>query len=156
MVLPRTGISSIWAARAVGGAGLVIAEASGVEARGRITHGCLGIWKDEHIPMLAAITEFCREQGAAAGMQIAHAGRKANVNEPWLGDRTLQEGEGPWEAIAPMAEPFDAPDGDITHTPCAMTQGDITDVIEAFSQAAHRSVKAGFDLVEIHTALTAT
>jgi len=138
--------------RAVGGAGLVIAEASGVEARGRITPGCLGIWKDEHIPMLAAITEFCREQGAATGMQIAHAGRKANVNEPWLGDRTLLDDEGPWEAIAPMAEPFDAPGGAITHTPRAMTDGDIADVIEAFGQAARRSVEAGFDLVEIHGA----
>jgi 2,4-dienoyl-CoA reductase-like NADH-dependent reductase (Old Yellow Enzyme family) len=138
--------------RAAGGAGLVIAEASGVEARGRITPACLGIWKDEHIPMLARITAYCREQGAATGMQIAHAGRKANVNEPWLGDRTLLPEEGAWEAIGPMAEPFDAPGGAITHTPRAMDANDIATVIEAFGQAAWRSVKAGFDLVEIHGA----
>ena len=138
--------------RAAGGAGLIIAEASGVEARGRITPGCLGIWKDEHIAMLARITEFCREQGAATGIQIGHAGRKASVNEPWLGDRSLLPDEGPWETVAPMAEPFEGPDGGVTHTPRAMTERDIADVIEAFGQAARRSVEAGFDLVELHGA----
>jgi len=138
--------------RAVGGAGLVIAEASGVEARGRITPGCLGIWKDEHIEGLARMTAFCKAHGSATAMQIAHAGRKASVHTPWDGDFSLGDDEGAWETVAPMAEAFDGADGDIRHVPRAMDEGDITDVIEAFAQSARRSVEAGFDIVEIHAA----
>ncbi|MBT6510645.1 MAG: NADH:flavin oxidoreductase/NADH oxidase [Rhodospirillaceae bacterium] len=138
--------------RAVGGAGLVIAEASGVEARGRITPGCLGIWKDEHVEGLARMAAFCKDHGAATAMQIAHAGRKASVHTPWDGDFSLSPDEGAWETVAPMAESFDGADGDIRHVPRAMDEADIAAVIEAFAQAARRSVEAGFEMVEIHGA----
>jgi len=138
--------------RAVGGAGLVIAEATAVEARGRIAAEDLGIWTDDHIEPLARIAQFVAAQGSVAGIQIAHAGRKASVTQPWRGDRSLTPAEGAWQTIGPMAEPFEAAGGAVTHTPHAMDDDDIRTVITAFAEAARRADMAGFDFVEIHAA----
>jgi 2,4-dienoyl-CoA reductase-like NADH-dependent reductase (Old Yellow Enzyme family) len=153
----RDGFANDWhlvhlGSRAVGGAGLVIAEASAVEARGRISPEDLGIWSDAHIEPVARIVRFMCEHGAVAGIQIAHAGRKANVTRPWQGDRSLKPDEGAWQAIGPMAEAFDAPGGAVTHVPHAMDEADIQTVIAAFGEAAGRAVAAGFAFLEIHAA----
>src|SRR5215475_4809388 len=92
--------------RAVGGAGLVMVEATAVEPRGRISAADTGIWKDAHIPAFARIASFVRGQGAVAGIQIAHAGRKASVRRPWEGGGPIAESEGGWQTIAPSAIPF--------------------------------------------------
>jgi 2,4-dienoyl-CoA reductase-like NADH-dependent reductase (Old Yellow Enzyme family) len=153
----RDGFASDWhlvhlGSRAVGGAGLVIAEASAVEARGRIAPEDLGIWSDDHIEPLARIARFVTEHGTVAGIQIAHAGRKASVTRPWQGDRSLTPDEGAWQTIGPMAEAFDAPGGAVTHVPAAMDETDIATVIDAFGAAARRADAAGFDFLEIHSA----
>lgn len=136
--------------RAVGGAGLIIVEATAVEARGRITPSDLGLWKDEHIPPLAQIVSFVESQGAVAGIQLAHAGRKASRSEPWQSepDRDLRLEEGAWATIAPSAVAFD--EGDLV--PEAMDAGDFRAVVAAFVSAAKRSLAAGFRFVEIHAA----
>ena len=90
--------------RAVGGAALVMAEATSVEARGRISARDLGIWDDAHVPGLQRITRFVAGQGAAAGVQLAHAGRKASVRVPWEGDRPLTPAEGAWQVVGPGEE----------------------------------------------------
>lgn len=135
-------------ARAIGGAGMIVMEATGVTPEGRITPGCHGIWKDEHIEFLTRITGFIREQGAAPAIQLAHAGRKASSDLPWRGGKPLKTGEGAWETLAPSAIPFskDAP------APKAMTAEDIKRVIESFAAAAQRAVKAGFQAIELHGA----
>src|SRR5215470_9393018 len=92
--------------RAVGGAGLVMVEATAVEARGRISAWDTGIWKNEHVAPLARIAAFVRAQGAVAGIQLAHAGRKASVHRPWEGGAPLTESEGAWQTVAPSAIPF--------------------------------------------------
>lgn len=134
--------------RAVGGAGLVIAEASGVEARGRISPGDLGIYKDEHIANLLRIAAFIKSQGAAAGIQIAHAGRKASTEVPWNGGAAIPESAGGWQPMAPSPIPFREGDP----VPAEMSKANIDDVTDAFADAAERARKAGFDIVEIHGA----
>lgn len=135
--------------RAVGGAGLVIAEATAVEAGGRITPGDLGIYKEEHLEMLSRIARFITEHGAAAGIQIAHAGRKASCTVPWEGGAPiLPEAPGGWVPVAPSAIPFR--DGD--PVPHALTVGEIGEVVKAFAAAAERSLRAGFQVIEIHGA----
>lgn len=134
--------------RAVGGAGLVFVEATGVTPEGRITPGDLGIWSDEHIEPLARIVKFLNRMGTAAAIQIAHAGRKASCQVPWLGGAQLTAEEGAWETVAPSAIPFletDVP-------PCALDEDGIQGVIEAFRRATERSVRAGFQVIEIHAA----
>jgi 2,4-dienoyl-CoA reductase-like NADH-dependent reductase (Old Yellow Enzyme family) len=153
----QDGFASDWhlvhlASRAVGGAGLIIAEASGVEARGRITPGCLGIWKDDHIEKLAQVTAAIRANGGASCMQIAHAGRKASATVPWEGDRTLTAAEGAWQTVSSTARSFDAPGGALVHTPSALDEEGIAEVIAAFAAATTRCIAAGFDMVEIHAA----
>ncbi len=136
-------------ARAVGGAGLVIAEASAVSPEGRISPTDLGIWKDEHIEALRRCTDFIHEHGAVAGIQIAHAGRKASTTQPWNGHRYLDEAEGGWRPIvAPSAIPF----SDSAPTPDALDTAGIERIIDAFGQAARRAREAGFRFVEIHAA----
>jgi len=135
-------------ARAQGGAGLVMAEASAVTPEGRITPGDLGIWKDEHIPALARIVDFLHSQGARAGIQLAHAGRKASMSVPFSGERLLLPGEGGWQPVAPSAVPFSSSYAE----PQPLDQAGIDAIIDAFRQAASRALKAGFDLVEIHAA----
>ena len=135
--------------RAVGGAALVMTEASAVEARGRISPADLGIWKDEHIPALARIAAFLRSQGAVAGMQLAHAGRKASTHVPWeKGGAFVPESEGGWRTVAPSPIPFRETDT----PPRELTQAEICTIVEAFAAAARRVLAAGFEVIEIHGA----
>jgi 2,4-dienoyl-CoA reductase-like NADH-dependent reductase (Old Yellow Enzyme family) len=134
--------------RAVGGAGLVIAEASAVVAEGRISNRDLGIWKDEHIPTLARIAAFLHAQGARAGIQLAHAGRKGGVTAPFTGERLLTAEEGGWTPVAPSAIAFSPK----LAVPQALEQAGIEAVIAAFAEGARRALRAGFDLIEIHAA----
>lgn len=135
-------------ARAQGGAGLVVMEASAVLPEGRISIGDHGIWKDEHIPSLERITRFMHSQGSHAGIQLAHAGRKAGMSLPFDGERLLSPAEGGWQTLAPSAIAF-APN---YSTPKALDKSGIQAVIDAFAAAARRAERAGFHFVEIHAA----
>jgi len=134
--------------RAVGGAGLVIAEATAVSPEGRITHDDLGIWKDEHIDFLSRITGFVEKQNAVPGIQLAHAGRKASHHSPWKGGKALQPEESPWPTFAPSGIPFKEGDP----SPAAMSKEQIRQVVNDFRSAAIRAAKAGFKVIEIHGA----
>jgi len=135
--------------RAVGGAALVMVEATAVEVRGRITPGDMGLWKDEHIAPLARIAAFVKQQGAVAGIQIAHAGRKASCHVPWeKNGAPLAPEEGAWVTAAPSAVPFRAGDP----APAALDKAGIRSITEAFAAAAQRALTAGFELLEIHGA----
>ncbi|HCM43278.1 MAG TPA: oxidoreductase [Candidatus Omnitrophica bacterium] len=134
--------------RAVGGAGLVIAEASAVEAIGCISPQDLGIYKDEHIPNLKRITDFIKSQNSVAGIQIAHAGRKASCTRPWEGDAPIAPEKGGWVPVAPSAIPFNTG----STVPHALTADEIAQKINLFAQAAKRALAAGFELIEIHAA----
>jgi 2,4-dienoyl-CoA reductase-like NADH-dependent reductase (Old Yellow Enzyme family) len=134
--------------RAVGGAALVITEAAAVEARGRISPQDLGIWKDEHVEMLARIVRFIESQGAVAGIQLAHAGRKASTARPWEGHHYVDPQHGGWVPIGPSAIAFDKQ----YPTPREMTLADIAEVKRAFVAAAKRSLAVGFKWIEIHSA----
>ncbi|HSB37326.1 MAG TPA: oxidoreductase, partial [Thermoanaerobaculia bacterium] len=134
--------------RAVGGAGLVMTEATAVEARGRISPSDLGIWSDAHVPPLARIARFVKEQGAVPGIQLAHAGRKAAHAVPWKEGTPLADAEGGWTPIGPSAIPFSPKD----RVPSEMTKGDIATVLDAFHAAALRAREAGFAWAELHAA----
>ena len=134
--------------RAVGGAAAVIAEATAVEARGRISPWDLGIWKDEHIPPLARIARFVEQQGAVPGIQLAHAGRKASTDVPWRGGGPVPASAGGWQPVAPSPIPFDS----ASHVPAALTVEDIHNIVANFAAAAHRALDAGFHLIELHGA----
>lgn len=135
--------------RAVGGAGLVIVEATAVSPEGRISPADSGIYLDEHVEPLARISRFLKEHGAVAGIQIAHAGRKASANTPWEGNDHIETENGGWDTIAPSAIPF----GDnLPKAPREMTVGDITAVQKAFVAAAKRALEAGFEWLELHFA----
>lgn len=135
--------------RAVGGAGLVIAEATAVSPEGRISRGDAGIWSEAHVEPLARINRFIKSQGAVAGVQIAHAGRKASAALPWAGEGHLTDDAGGWPTMAPSAVPFG---GGLDKVPQAMTQGDIARVQSEFAAAAERSLAAGYEWMEIHAA----
>jgi 2,4-dienoyl-CoA reductase-like NADH-dependent reductase (Old Yellow Enzyme family) len=135
--------------RAVGGAGLVLTEATAVLPEGRISPQDLGIWTDKHIEMLARIVSFIREQGSVAGMQLAHAGRKASTHRPWEATGAISESEGGWQkVVAPSALAFT----DNYPMPRALTSDGIQEVIAAFAGAARRACQAGFRVIEIHAA----
>ena len=134
--------------RAVGGAALVIAEATAVSAQGRISPQDTGLWNDAQLQAWQPITRFIRTQGAIAGMQLAHAGRKASTLRPWDGHGPLPPGQGDWLTVAPSALPFDAG----WPAPQALDEAGIRKVIADFRAAAERAVAAGFQLVEIHAA----
>lgn len=135
--------------RAVGGAGLVLTEATAVTPQGRISPRDLGIWSDEHIAPLARIARFLEQNGSVAGIQLAHAGRKASTPLPWENRaETLTEAEGGWQTVAPSAIPFDT--GYLA--PKALTSEDLSGIVAAFAQAARRARQAGFRVVEIHAA----
>lgn len=134
--------------RAVGGAGLVIAEATAVSPEGRISASDLGIWNDEHIPSLKRITNFIHQNDSIAGIQIAHAGRKASTLPPWLGGRSVKTEEGGWHTVAPSAIAF----REDNQLPKALTTTEIRGVIVDFAAAAERAVEAGFKVLEIHAA----
>jgi 2,4-dienoyl-CoA reductase-like NADH-dependent reductase (Old Yellow Enzyme family) len=138
---------------AVGGAGIVITEATAVEKRGRITHGDIGLWSDEHIGPLARLAHFLKQNGAAACVQLGHGGRKASMQRPWYGNGPLDEadiarGDLPWDIVAPSAVPVD--EGWLV--PRALETSEIPEVVEAFAAAARRALEAGFDFAEIHGA----
>ncbi|CAA9219075.1 MAG: NADH:flavin oxidoreductases, Old Yellow Enzyme family, partial [uncultured Chthoniobacterales bacterium] len=135
--------------RAVGGAALVMAEATAVVPEGRISPQDLGIWKDEHVDMLSRIFRFIDEQRAIPAIQLAHAGRKASTSPPWMGGDAVAEEDGGWRPIfAPTAEAFD--EGDIV--PTALDRDSIARVIQAFGDAAARALEAGAKIIEIHAA----
>ncbi len=136
-------------ARAVGGAGLVIAEATAVSPEGRISPGCTGIWSDAHIEPFHRISKFVKEQGAVPGLQIAHAGRKASANRPWEGDDHLEPGEGAWPIVGPSAVPFGA---NLPVTPRALTIAEIEGIRDHFAAAARRALAAGMEWLELHFA----
>lgn len=134
--------------RAIGGAGLVIQEASAISPEGRITTEDLGIWTDDHIPMLQRITTFIQANGAVAGIQLAHAGRKASFLAPWKGGRQKPEKEGGYKSFAPSPIPFH--EGD--EAPFALDGSGIEKVKSDFKAAAQRAWKAGYQVIEIHAA----
>jgi 2,4-dienoyl-CoA reductase-like NADH-dependent reductase (Old Yellow Enzyme family) len=134
--------------RAVGGAGLIITEATAVSPEGRISPEDLGIWKNAHLDKLRSIVSFIHKHGSVAGIQLAHAGRKASFTAPWKGAEQLKPGNGGWQTVAPSALAFNE-----GHTvPEALTAEGIRKVIEDFKSAAQRALSAGFKLIEIHAA----
>ncbi len=136
-------------ARAVGGAGLILSEAAAVTPEGRISPQDLGIWKDEHVEMLARIFRFLSANGSIPGVQLAHAGRKASTSPPWSGGEAVSEEDGGWRPIfAPSALPF--AEGDIV--PEALDQAGIARVVTAFADGARRALQAGAQVVEVHAA----
>jgi 2,4-dienoyl-CoA reductase-like NADH-dependent reductase (Old Yellow Enzyme family) len=148
------GVANEWhhvhlGSRAVGGAGIVIVEATAVAPEGRITPGCLGLWCEKHIEPLARIAKFVKSHGAVAGIQIAHAGRKASADLPWNGGAHLSGAQGGWEIIAPSALAFG---GDLTKVPRVMTEADIVRVQNDFVATAKRALTAGFEFLELHAA----
>jgi 2,4-dienoyl-CoA reductase-like NADH-dependent reductase (Old Yellow Enzyme family) len=135
--------------RAVGGAGLVLTEATAVLPEGRISPQDLGIWSDKHVEPLARVVRFIHEQGSVAGMQLAHAGRKASTYRPWEGNSAVPESEGGWnKVVAPSALRFAAN----YPMPQALTDDGIQEIIAAFAAAARRACDAGFRVIEIHGA----
>jgi 2,4-dienoyl-CoA reductase-like NADH-dependent reductase (Old Yellow Enzyme family) len=149
----RDGFANDWhsvhyGARAQGGVGLMLLEATAVTPEGRISIGDLGLWRDEQVAGLQKIVDFLHAQGVHAGIQLAHAGRKASMDIPFGGERLLSAPEGGWQPVAPSAVAF----ADHYATPLALDQAGIDAVVESFASAARRALEAGFDLVEIHAA----
>jgi 2,4-dienoyl-CoA reductase-like NADH-dependent reductase (Old Yellow Enzyme family) len=134
--------------RAVGGAGLVLTEATAVAPRAELHLQTLGIWKDEHIEFLRRIVTFISRNGAVPGMQLAHAGRKASVTEPWNGGTPVHSEDGGWQTLAPSAVPFT----NQSLVPRAMSIQEINKLISDFRAAAARALTAGFQVLEIHAA----
>jgi NADPH2 dehydrogenase len=145
---------------AISGPGLLIIEATGVEARGRITHGCLGLYSDANEAALARVLAFCRQHGKAKiGIQLAHAGRKASAQRPWEGRGPLLPKEGAWETIAPFPLPGSGAGSGATTLserawpmPRMMDRAEMDKVKAAFVQATRRSDRLGIDLIELHMA----
>lgn len=150
----RDGLANDWhlvhlGSRASGGAGLIIFEATAVSPEGRISPQCLGLWSDQQIEPLRRITRFLQSQGSVAGIQLAHAGRKAGCWRPWDSQRgSVPLEQGGWTPLAPSALPFDASH----HTPQAMSHGQIRTLIEDFVRATERALAAGFEVIELHAA----
>lgn len=135
-------------ARAIGGAGLVIQEATAVSPEGRISPDDLGLWEDGHVPKLSAITHFIRSQGAVPGVQLAHAGRKASHHAPWKSGHQIKRAEGGWETVAPSAIPFQ----ENQEPPRALDKAGMEKVVADFRNATVRALHAGYEVVEIHAA----
>jgi 2,4-dienoyl-CoA reductase-like NADH-dependent reductase (Old Yellow Enzyme family) len=135
--------------RAVGRAAVVIAEATAVTADGRISPQDLGIWKDAHIEPLRRVFSFIAEQGTVPGIQLAHAGRKASISQPWNGGKPISPAEGGWTPIfGPSALPF----AEGYQTPRVLSAAEIAEIVQAFAQAAQRAEAAGAKLIELHSA----
>lgn len=148
------GVATDWhlvhlGSRAVGGAALVIAEATAVSSEGRITPGDAGLWADKHIEPLARINRFIKEHGTIAGIQLAHAGRKASAARPWEGGAHLDATAGGWQTIAPSALAFG---GDLPKVPSEMSTADIARVQNDFVTATKRALAAGYEWLELHSA----
>ncbi len=140
-----------WMSLAMSGAGMVAIEATAVERRGRITHGCLGLYSDHNESAAArtlAAARTCAPPGTRFGIQLAHAGRKASTQRPWEGGGPLGKHEDPWETVAPYAIAH-APGW---HTPRALEEAEIVAMVEKFAEAGRRAARAGFDFVELHFA----
>lgn len=135
--------------RAIGGAGLVIVEATAVSAEGRISPADSGIYLDAHVEPFSHIAKFLKQHGSVPGIQLAHAGRKASASKPWEGDAHIDADQGGWETIAPSALAFG---GNLPKVPQEMTISDITRIKEAFVSCAKRSLAAGFEWLELHFA----
>lgn len=134
--------------RAVGGAGLILQEATAVSPEGRITPGDLGLWKDEHIEKLVPVVKFINEHGAIPGIQIAHAGRKAGCARPWEGGHQLKNHEGGWQTVSSSNIPFNPGE----NPPLELDSTGIRKVVSDFRDAAARALKAGYQVLEIHAA----
>ena len=134
--------------RAVGGAALVIQEATAVTKRGRISPDDMGLWKDEQIEPLRRITAFIKAQGSVPGIQLAHAGRKASMNSSWKGGKRVEESDGGWIAQAPSAIPYN----ELYPLPESMSKEDIRQARKDFKLSAIRALEAGFEVIEIHGA----
>jgi 2,4-dienoyl-CoA reductase-like NADH-dependent reductase (Old Yellow Enzyme family) len=134
--------------RAVGGAALVMTEATGVSAIGRISPADTGLYLDSHVEAWRPIVEFIREHGAVPGVQLAHAGRKGSTSAPWLGGNPISLSEGGWEPVAPSAVPFNTGFA----MPKTLTAEEIDQVVGDFAAAARRALRAGFQVVELHAA----
>jgi len=134
--------------RAVGGAALIIQEATSVSPEGRISPQDLGIWSDEHLPFLKRITDFIRNNGSIPGIQLAHAGRKASFDVPWRGSKQLKTSDGGWETVAPSAIAYYEND----LAPSALTLEGIEKIKSDFAEATKRTVAAGYQVIEIHAA----
>lgn len=139
---------------ALGGAGTIFVEESGVTREGRITNGCLGLWSDAHMEAFRRLTAFVHQQGAKIAVQLGHGGRKASSSRPWDGNMTLRPeqaealGDETWQPMGASPIPLD----DGWATPREMTRDDMAELAQAFADAAGRAVRAGFDMVEIHMA----
>ncbi len=150
--MATAGVAGEWhrvhlGSRAVGGAGMVIVEASAVSPEGRISPGDLGLWNEEQEAALKPIAAFMRSQGAVPGIQIAHAGRKASTAAPFLGGKFLPPGAGGWQTVAPSAVPFAG-----YGVPAELDLVQMTRLREAFTHSAVRAASAGFEFLEIHMA----
>jgi 2,4-dienoyl-CoA reductase-like NADH-dependent reductase (Old Yellow Enzyme family) len=147
------GLATDWhfvhlATRAVGGAGLVMAEAAAVTPEGRISPEDLGVWSEAHFEPLARMAKFISGQGAIAGIQLAHAGRKGSTYRPWSGKGAVSQADGGWIPIAPSPLAF----GEGYATPRELSADEIGGVRNAFALAAERAYRAGFRVIEIHAA----
>jgi 2,4-dienoyl-CoA reductase-like NADH-dependent reductase (Old Yellow Enzyme family) len=150
----ENGVANDWhlvhlGSRAVGGAGLVMTEATAVEPQGRISPGCLGLWTDEQIEPLARITGFIKANGAVPGIQLAHSGRKGSCSRPWEGDYSLNDEDGGWDTAAPSAVAFGRK---LSRVPVEMTRDDMLRVREAFRSSTIRALEAGYVWLEMHAA----
>jgi 2,4-dienoyl-CoA reductase-like NADH-dependent reductase (Old Yellow Enzyme family) len=134
--------------RAVGGAGLVIAEATAITPEGRITPADLGIWNDDQVKEFQKIASVIAAQGSVPGIQLAHAGRKASTSQPWNGGGPVSTLEGGWQTVAPSSIPF----ADGYPPPHELTQSEIADHVSKFAEGALRALEAGFKVVELHMA----
>lgn len=134
--------------RAIGGAGLIIQEATAVASEGRISPEDMGLWKDEHMQKLQDIVRFIKSQNSVVGIQLAHAGRKASVSAPWLGNKKLEVSQGGWQAVAPSAVGYH----DNESAPLALDKEGIQKVISDFKSATARAVQVGYQVLEIHAA----
>lgn len=134
---------------ATGQAAAVIQEATAVVPEGRITYGDLGIWSDAHIEKLQEITQFIKEQNCIPGIQLAHAGRKASCEKPWITrDQIAPDQPLGWQTVGPSTLPFN----DYDHPPLALTQEEIQQLIQAFKEATRRAIQAGYEIIELHGA----
>jgi 2,4-dienoyl-CoA reductase-like NADH-dependent reductase (Old Yellow Enzyme family) len=148
----QDGFASDWhlvhlGARAAGGLGLVMVEATAVAPEGRISIADLGIWSDAHGQSLARVAAFCRSQGAAPAIQLAHAGRKGSTDVPWRGGKPLAPEVGGWQTVAPSAVAFQG-----MPVPQALDEAGIRRIVQAFAEGARRAHQAGFEVAEIHMA----
>jgi 2,4-dienoyl-CoA reductase-like NADH-dependent reductase (Old Yellow Enzyme family) len=134
--------------RAVGGAAAIIQEATAVSPEGRITYGDVGLWKDEHIAPLKNIVDFIHQNGSIAGVQLAHAGRKASCEKPWLGGKQIKEEPNGWQTVSSSSFPFFETD----NAPHELSIPEIKNIVLQFKQATQRAINAGYKIIEIHAA----